>query len=76
MLPDPIAVGIARCQGVSRQHDPAIRCQVTLVPFKQTTANDFGCFGLRRHHHCFADAVEQLFQPIIVGEIVGTHFEF
>src|SRR5664280_305658 len=44
MLPNPGAISLTGCNGVPCQHDPTIRRQLTLIPFKKATANDLRRF--------------------------------
>src|ERR1039457_6451812 len=44
MLPNPSAISLTSRNSIPRQHNPAIRHQLTLVPFKKAAANDLGSF--------------------------------
>src|SRR5271166_2445476 len=58
------------------EHHPAVTRDGIVVPLEEATADDLRGFGIRRHDYRLADAVEQLLETLVVGLVVGAHFEF
>ena len=75
MVLHPIAEFVAGGERITVQQDPAFSRERIFIPFEEAAADDFGGLGFRRHDHGLANAVEQLFEAIVVGLVVGTHFE-
>src|ERR1700685_494549 len=58
------------------EHHPTVTCARIVVPLEEATADDLRGFGFRRHYDRLANALKHLFETLVVGLVVGAHFEF
>src|ERR1700693_2609654 len=72
----PVPKFIAGSDRIPIEHHPTVTCDRIVVPLEKAAADDLGGFGIRRHDDRLADAIEQLLETLVVGLVVGAHFEF
>src|SRR5208282_6910835 len=72
----PVPKFVAGSDGIPIEHHSAVTRDGIVVPLEEATADDLRRFGIRRHDDRLANAVKQLFETLVIGLIVGAHFEF
>src|SRR5208282_1938881 len=76
MILYPVSKFVTGSDRIPIEHHPTVTRDCIVVPLKEAATDDFGSLGFRRHDYRLADTIEQLFESLVVGLVVGAHFEF